>query len=663
MWYNLTMNNLYPTGSHARSSESETRTESIITLAHKYGINTCFHELKIELDTIKAILEALGVGVNEELKNLSNFKLEPFLDSKTPKPLKLPDLLDDADSIWGVNAQLYAVLSQKSWGIGDFHDLRDLLLGSHKLGADFVLVNPLNASEMGAKMEDSPYFPRTKFFLNPIYIRPEDTREYALLNDDERKIIGFLSKNARNHTLKSKIIDRNYIWAHKSVAFDVLFNAITRDEKRIAELDKFVNKAGVKLTQFVKWNLWHIREHSGVPKKKRFYEWLQFVCYEQLKSARIAAKSAGMKIGLIGDLPVGTAPNNADIDISLAISDANADSATLDTEMHEIESEFDAISRHKPSASSGSNDKIKQIGLVTEAFIGAPPDRHNAAGQNWKQMPPNPLVYEQNDYAFFRELVAQVFNTVDAIRIDHMLGMFRLWLIPRGNDARAGTYVDYNYVKLINIIISEAVKVGAIVIGEDLGVPEEGVAEYLSRTGVLGVQVLQHLFDTGQEVPHVSELRKNALTSLTTHDDRPTAGYLLNIGSHVNAPNSLTEQYILKFLSYLEKHGYITSTLINTYRTEDDESRAKLKEIMLAMHKFLRNTPAKLKAVSFSDFTLETRRQNAPGTYKEYPNWRLPVSDINGKIVFLEDILALDFTKQIAEVMNFVDKEGCLNDK
>jgi 4-alpha-glucanotransferase len=247
-------------------------------------------------------------------------------------------------------------------------------------------------------------------------------------------------------------------------------------------------------------------------------------------------------------------------------------------------------------------------------------------------------------------MLRTVLRHAGAIRIDHIIGLFRLWWIPGGARADAGTYVRYDHEALIGILCLEAQRAGAIVIGEDLGVFEPWVRDYLSDRGVLGTSVLW--FErTGDGRPLPPEhYRRLALASVTTHDMPPSAGYLA--GEHVDLR---------------ERLGVLTQP-VETVRAEAKAERdamvafltergllgpeASEREAVEALHKAILLTPAVLLGVSLADAVGERRSQNQPGTDQEYPNWKVPLGDSSGSVVLVEDLFDNARLRSLARVMN-----------
>ncbi len=404
--------------------------------------------------------------------------------------------------------------SRASWGVGDLADLADLAwLSAREAGADFVLVNPLHAAEPRTPMTPSPYLPTSRRFVNPIYVRVEDIRETGYLSAADRSLVEWAFDPVRDLDTDPGPIDRDAAWDAKKAALEVVF-AAPRSTARQASLDAFRAEQGRGLEDFATWCA--LADHYGdrdwppgaydpngptvaalrdqLADRVEFYCWLQWVADEQLRAAQRTAREAGMSVGIMHDLAVGVHPDGADVWAHRGV-------------------------------------------LATGVSVGAPPDMYNQQGQNWSQPPWHPRALARAGYAPYRDMLRTVLRHAGAIRIDHVIGLFRLWWIPGGARADAGAYVRYDHEALVGILCLEAQRAGAIVIGEDLGVFEPWVRDYLADRGVLGTSVLW-FEKTGDGAPLPPEdYRRLALATVTTHDLPPSAGYLA--GEHVELRDRL----------------------------------------------------------------------------------------------------------------------------
>ncbi len=544
----------------------------------------------------------------------------------TPARLGLPAALRRGRQRWGFMSQLYSVRSERSWGLGDLADLAELLDWSgRELGADFLLVNPLAAAEPVGRMSPSPYLPSSRRFVNPIYLRVEDVRETAYLSAEQRARVDALAAEQRATNADPDALERDPVWAAKREALE-LVHAVPRTGSRQAAFDAFRRREGRGLADFALWCA--LAEHFGadgpwpdavqdpdhpetqalrerLAPRTDFYAWLQWLADEQLAAAQAAARRAGMALGVVHDLAVGVHPEGAD---SWALRGV----------------------------------------LASGVSVGAPPDDFNQQGQDWSQPPWRPDALAEAAYHPFRDLVRTILRHAGGLRVDHIIGLFRLWWVPQGQLPSAGTYVHYDHDALIGILALEAHRAGAVVIGEDLGVVEPWVRVYLRERGVLGTSVLWFEKDSEQRPILPEAWRELCLATVTTHDLPPTAGYLAH--EHVELR---------------ERLGLLTQP-VATEREQDADAQAtvlaRLRELGLlaedageqqvveALHRYLLRTPSRLVGVSLADAVGERRTQNQPGTSDEYPNWRVPLADGEGRAVLVEDLREQPRVLALAEV-------------
>ncbi len=528
----------------------------------------------------------------------------------TPARLELVRGLAD-ERAWGFMAQLYSVRSRQSWGIGDLVDLADIAwLAGRRSGADFLLINPLHAAEPVVPLTPSPYLPTSRRFVNPVYLRVEAIPECAYLPVAERSLVEWQAEEARPLSLDDGPVDRDAVWAAKKVALEVVF-AQPRSAARQMRFDAFRTEQGQGLEDFATWCA--LTEHlegewpaefqdvrseavqrlrAELAERVTFFCWLQWVADEQLAAAQADALAGGMRIGIMHDLAVGVHPEGAD---AWSMSDV----------------------------------------LAQGVSVGAPPDMYNQQGQDWSQPPWRPDALARVAYRPYRDMLRTVLRHAGAIRIDHIIGLFRLWWIPVGQGAQAGAYVRYDHEALIGILCLEAQRAGAVVIGEDLGTLEPWVRDYLSDRGVLGTSILWFERDRdGLKQPE--QYRRLALATVTTHDLPPTAGYLA--GEHVELRERLgllTEPVEVVRSSAWAERAEMLDLLGRRGLVGADPSE---RQVVEAMHRLLLAAPSVLLGVSLADAVGERRAQNQPGTDTEYPNWKVPLADSAQRLVLVDDL-------------------------
>ena len=532
---------------------------------------------------------------------------------------------------WGFTVQLYSVRSHHSWGHGDLRDLADLATWSaRELGAAFVLINPLHAAEPVPPVSASPYLPMSRRFVSPLYLRVEDIPEHALLPSVQRQRIAALAAPLRAGNSSPALIDRDAVWAAKCAALEIV-QAWTLAPARRAAFRRFTVREGQALGDWATWcalaeihgpdwRSWpaalrsprsaavaaeRMRLHARI----EFHAWLQWTAQAQRAAAQEAARAAGMSIGVIGDLAVGAHPGGAD-------AWAHADV------------------------------------LAPGMSVGAPPDEFNQRGQDWALPPWHPGRLEAVGYQPLADLIKAGFTDTGGLRADHVMGLFRLWWVPAGMSADQGTYVRYRHEAMVGLLAGEAARAGGVAIGEDLGTVEQWMRDYLAARRVLGTSMLwfERRAD-GTPLPP-RRWRRDCLATVGTHDVPPAAAFLT--GEHVALRSRL---------------GLLTGSLA----TEREHAAAAVsawqdalagqgllppgaapgpEEFTRALYGYLARTPAALIGVSLADAVGDRRPQNLPGTTDQYPNWRVPLCDGEGRAVLLEDLEKHPGVRELARVVS-----------
>lgn len=573
-----------------------------------------------------------------------------------PPRIELPEAVRQRQR-WGWMTQMYSVRSADSWGVGDYGDLKRLAADAgEKSHADFMLINPIHAGAPVPPLQPSPYLPESRRFLNVTYIRPQDIPEYAALDDATRAQVEELHASVAAANDSAEPMDINASWDAKRQALWLIFSA-PRSEERETAFAEFKRAAGPDLDAFATWclafevwgapweeNSWFFRTDKNSPAVAalvrdhhdmfEFQRWLQWIADEQVAAAQQAAKDAGMALGLMQDMAVGVHALGADVWWS---PERFADGVT----------------------------------------VGAPPDFYNQLGQDWGQPPFSPQYLESTGYRVYREMVHNMFAHAGALRIDHVLGLFRLWWIPRGCTARDGAYVTYNHEVMLSILAIEASRANGVVIGEDLGTVPEYVSKVLAEHGVLGTAVewfsrVGNSPNAGDPYAPPEDYRKYALASVTTHDLPPTAGYLklehVDLREELDLLNEPAEQFraevqaeIDQMLALLVSCGYLPQEVADGLKAacapdaddaETADREALIQRVVEAMHVMLRDSPSVLVQAALVDGVGEHRTQNQPGTSWEYPNWRIPLADETGRVVHTEEVFDLPRVQSLAAALN-----------
>ena len=389
-------------------------------------------------------------------------------------------LLPDATISWGWAAQVYALWSETSWGIGDLRDLRTLGSWSASQGAGTILINPLHAVTPVTPRGTSPYYPTSRRFLDPLYLAVDEVRGAS--DVDGLPELMARARRAGGH----ERIDRDEVFTAKIEALERIWESSPtagREPGFLAEDDPGTHAFAVYCTlaehHGTGWRAWpdalshpdnvevaaFADEHAD---RVRFHRWLQGLCEQQLRRA-------GEPLALLGDLPIGADPDGFD---AWEWQDVLADGVT----------------------------------------VGAPPDALGPHGQNWMLPAFVPWKLRAARYEPFIDMLRRAMRHVGGLRIDHVLGLFRLFWIPPGGAAASGTYVRMPSRELLDILALESHRTDTFVIGEDLGTVEEGVRDELDARDILRYQVWWF------EDDDLGRWSAKALASVSTHDLPTVAG-------------------------------------------------------------------------------------------------------------------------------------------
>ena len=542
---------------------------------------------------------------------------------------------------WGWMAQMYSIRSAESWGVGDYGDLKLLLTdAAEKSHADFMLINPIHATAPVEPLEPSPYLPESRRFMNVTYIRPQDIEEYAGLDEAALAEVERLHAEVAPANDNADELDINSAWWHKRQALQLVFK-VPRSAERQAAFEAFKEAAGPDLRAFAAWSAafqmwgapwegtWFAETNRDSPEVAEllhdhadmvdFECWLQWIADEQVTAAQTAARESGMALGLMQDMAVGV---------------------------------------HSLGADVWWNPERFAVGSVT---VGCPPDFYNQQGQDWGQPPFNPNYLAKTGYGVYREMVHNMFSHAGAVRIDHVLGLFRLWWIPQGEGARGGAYVTYNHEAMIAILTIEASRVNGLVVGEDLGTVPDYVRNVLAEHGLLGCMVewfarVDDSPNAGDPYADPADYRKYALASVTTHDMPPTAGYLqfehVKLREKLHLLTGPVEEFQASATAERQAmlDRLVESELITPEIAADVDNH--IQEIVEAMHKMLLHSPSVLLQAALVDGVGETRAQNQPGTSSEYCNWRVPLAGPDHKVVHTDEVFDLPRVKSLSAIMN-----------
>jgi 4-alpha-glucanotransferase len=545
-------------------------------------------DLRLEDGTDVGAVDALPADLPLGYHELADGGETPTMVVVTPR--RCPP----ATRAWGWATQLYALRSGRSWGIGDFGDLRELARWSARLGARVVLTNPFHADVPVFPQEPSPYFASSRVWRNVNLLRVADIPGAERLDH----VLGPLGEAGRRLNATPRL-DRDAVLALKRPALDALFAVFeaTGDDafdawRTSAPVHRFALFCALAETYGRHFPHWpgELR-HPGLPavagfaaansRRVRFHEWCQWHLERQL----VAAGHEG--VGLIGDLAVG----------------------------------FD---------SGGADAWSYQDELALDCRVGAPPDPFNDRGQDWGLPPFVPWKLRTARYEPFIATVRAALKGCAGLRIDHVMGLFRLYWIPPGAGPADGAYVRYPHDDLLDLLALEAERAGAIVIGEDLGTVEDEVRDTLRARRVLSSKVVWFEDGSPEDFP------LDALATVTTHDLPTIAG--IWTGADVAARRRLGHTVAGDDEWYRSRLTAVTGLSRET----------PVAEVVVETHRHLGRSPALVRLAALDDALVNPDRPNMPGTIDEWPNWRLPLP---------QTLEAIEHDAVVAEVARAMDAD------
>ena len=530
-----------------------------------------------------------------------------------PRRAYWPPVLEHGARVWGLAVQLYALRSQRNWGIGDFTDLRELMQWAGRAGAATIGTNPLHALFLDDPSHISPYSPSSRQFLNPLYIDVEAVQEFHASAEAQAMLAAPTFRDRLAAARAAELVDYAGVTALKRGAFEAMHRTLrTRSgpdgERRRDELAQFRADQGETLQRFAvfqalrehmsksdvamrDWRRWpaRLRDPSSSEAKAfaqaheievEFFAYLQWEAQAQLAACVAAGKSAGLPIGLYLDLAVGT------------------DAAGADT----------WAAPHL---------------VASGATIGAPPDTYNRKGQNWGLPPLNVPALRRHAYQPFAELLRANMRRAGALRIDHVLGLMRLFWIPEGCAPTEGAYVSYPFDDLVGIVALESHRNCCLVIGEDLGTLPEGFQHRMRGAGLLSYCLLYFERDYQGRFKPPSDYPADALVALSTHDlptiwgfwSRRDIAEKRRVGAYPE-PAMATQALQMR---QDEIEGLLEA--LQRERMLRPGQRRDVVPLQAILH-FIARTPSRLLMVGIEDLIGVEDQANLPGTVNEHPNWR-----------------------------------------
>jgi 4-alpha-glucanotransferase len=598
--------------------------EALDRLAEAYGISlgymseTGIHR-RASTHAKQGILAALGVAAGTEKDIADSLAAAP-----APEPRQMTAPADTRCFVpewlkrgraWGITCQLYGLRSERNWGIGDFEDLARLAESAGACGADFLGVSPLHALFLADPGRRSPYSPSSRRFLNPLYIAvdklggADPANPCAIANARDVALVDYVSVS----TIKRSAL---------AARFDQFEREdLARRTENAGRFEAFCQKRGEALELFARYEAlsdalvsqgvscgWHdwpgdYRSPAGIaalrfaqdnPTKVLFHKWLQWVADRQLAEAQRRARTAGLRIGLYLDLAVGVAPDGAD-------------------------------------TWAAPNTVVRGV------HIGSPPDPFNRLGQDWGLCPLSPVALRENDGAAVAATLRDLTRHAGAIRIDHVMGLVRLYWIPAGLSASDGAYVSYPGHTLMRQLASASLEHAAVVVGEDLGTVPAGLRNIMRRMEILGYRVLyfERGKDGGFRAPR--SYARETLACISTHDlptlrgwwrghdisERERLGLFDAATADLQRRARAGDRRLL--LQALGRAGLLSNAIATGKAGAPPMELPD--SILLGLHTFLARARSRLVAIQLEDLVGTEDQANLPGTVDGHPNWqrKLPV--------------------------------------
>lgn len=569
----------------------------------------------------------------------------------TPVRCYMPEEMVAGKKFWGVSVQLYSLRSKQNWGVGDFHDLKELLSLVHARGGEFVGLNPMHAGYPANPDPDmvSPYSPSSRRWLNIVYISILDIPEYSTC-PQAKALVESPNFEKKLRALRNRdYVDYKAVLELKLKVLRIIFDSSRLDDKRSTRGKKFsdfIEKGGESLLNMATYDAIQSELYSkGVqawgwvkfPKelqdcnssfvkewrKKhedtvRFYCYLQFIAAEQLEDAFVSARQEGMVLGTYRDLAVGVSEGSCD-----------------------VWSDTDNIYRGK-------------------AQVGAPPDTLGPLGQSWGLAPMEPYALYRSKYKQLIELFQANMKSCGALRIDHAAGLYRFWWVPPEHKPTDGAYVYNRMHDWLGILALESQRNKCLIIAEDLGTIPIELRVALKEANALSYKLFfsERAYDRGFIAPQ--DYEPLALSALTTHD-MPTlkgwwSNYDLTLGEELKIyPHDIAQklkedrddakQRILDSL-----HGLNSALPEVPHRASEIPEMTD--ELVISLQRHMCRGSCALYSSQIEDWIGVLKPVNVPGTFREYPNWRRKLT------MNLEDIKKNGFVKELTQYMTKARQEA-----
>jgi 4-alpha-glucanotransferase len=546
--------------------------------------------------------------------------------------------LDAGPGLWGFAIQLYGLRSERNWGVGDFTDLARFVRDAGTLGAGVIGLNPLHALFAADPGRYGPYAPSARLFVNVMYIDVEVVPDLAecpearaLADDAEtsgtlrdlrgRSLVDYREAGA----LKLKVLESTYRCfrerhlgggetTERGRAFRCFQEAGGSDLRNFAVFEALCEHFWSRLGPGTPWWQWpepfrrcgsaEVRQFTADNLTRvEFFEYLQWLAEEQLAAADAACRDAGLPVGLYCDIALGV--------------DAAGAEAWCYRDM-----------------------------MAEGVHVGAPPDDFNLRGQDWGLPPFRPDALRESAYRPFIALLRATMRHAGAIRIDHVLGLRRLFWVPAGRRPEEGGYVRYPFEEMLAVVALESHRNRCVVVGEDLGTVPSGLRERFAATGVLSYRLFYFERGAHGAIPAPADYPRLALVAPSTHDLPTLPGYWHERDLEVRAelgqfPSGADEtrarrerkRDLAAMLRSLEAFGYLPKGF-PAGRGGAGGEEARERAFVDAVYRYLADTPGRILMVQLEDVLGLREQANLPGTHGEHANWRrklpAPIADVLG---------------------------------
>lgn len=546
--------------------------------------------------------------------------------------------------LWGPSVQLYTLRTEHNWGMGDFGDLKQLVTEMASRGANFIGLNPIHALFPANPEGASPYSPSSRRWLNVLYLDVSSIPEFALCREAQQTVGSAEFQKQLDEARATHWVNYALVSQLKMQILPLLYaefkqRHIDVQSQRGQDFSQFVEQGGEELLAQATFDALHTQLHqhddhvwgwqvfpesvrqfrsNGVTsfidnEKERvnFHLYLQWLCDTQLNEVQALAEEKGMTLGLYRDLAVGVADSGAEV-------------------------------------------WADQGNLLTGLSIGAPPDQLGPLGQNWGLPPLNPQAMRAKGYQPFAELIRANMKHCGALRIDHVMGLLRLWWIPKGKSPQDGAYIYFPVKELIAILALESQRNQCSVIGEDLGTVPPEIVALLADAGIYSYKVF--FFETAEDGGYVSPKHypAQAMATLCTHDMPTLRGFWhcddLKMGADIglypneNQLKALFDERLASKQAILESvawHGYLPEGVGRDASLVPMDSH-----LSEGLHLHLAAGESTLMSLQLEDLLEMDKPVNIPGTVDEYPNWRRKLSTT------LEDLFSRDDVNRIISRIN-----------